>query len=100
MSKTADTDHPIHSLLAERWSPRAFSDEPVSSEQLGSILEAARWAPSCYNEQPWRFVVATRSDAEGFERRGFLTGRVDLRTRLRGRFGDVTHLLEDDDPEG
>lgn len=68
MKKTSTTSYPIHELLAERWSPRAFSDEPVSNEVLGSLLEAARWAPSCYNEQPWRFVVATRSDAGEFKR--------------------------------
>ena len=68
MKKTSTTSYPIHELLAERWSPRAFSEEPVSSEDLGSLLEAARWAPSCYNEQPWRFVVAPRSDRQGFER--------------------------------
>lgn len=67
MDKTATTAYPIHELLAERWSPRAFSDRSVAKEELGSLLEAARWAPSCFNEQPWSFLVATREDGAGFE---------------------------------
>lgn len=62
-SKTADTSQPIHELLAERWSPRAFdADRAVSQEDLIALFEAARWAPSCFNEQPWRFIVCNRSD--------------------------------------
>jgi len=64
MSKTAATGHPIHELLARRWSPRAFADRDVSRADLSSLLEAARWAPSSFNEQPWRFVLAARADAE------------------------------------
>jgi nitroreductase len=63
MKKPAATDHPIHELLRERWSPRAFSDQPVSPEVLRSLFEAARWAPSSNNEQPWAFIVATKHDA-------------------------------------
>jgi len=52
---------PIEHLFAERWSPRAFDpDMPVSREALAVCLEAARWAPSCFGEEPWRFVVADR----------------------------------------
>lgn len=69
MKKTSTTAYPIHPLLAERWSPVAFADRGVDAETLGSLLEAARWAPSSYNEQPWRFLVGTRAaDARGFER--------------------------------
>lgn len=51
----------IHAFLAERWSPRAFDDRrPVEVEKLAACLEAARWAPSCYNDQPWRFLVTDR----------------------------------------
>ena len=42
---------PIHPLIAERWSPRAFSDRAVTEEQLEALLQAARWAPSCFNDQ-------------------------------------------------
>ena len=68
MDKTAETNHPIHSLLVERWSPYAFADRDVSDEDLRSLFEAARWAPSSYNEQPWSYVVATRQQKEEFER--------------------------------
>ncbi|HUN62894.1 MAG TPA: nitroreductase family protein [Candidatus Sulfotelmatobacter sp.] len=62
MKKTAVTDHPISELLRERWSPRAFSDQAIPSNVLRSLFEAARWAPSSNNEQPWAFVVATKED--------------------------------------
>lgn len=68
MKKTADTRFPVHELIAERWSPRAFADRDVSKEDLGSLLEAARWAPSCFNDQPWSFVVATRDEPEALAR--------------------------------
>ena len=58
----------IHELLARRWSPKAFSSRPVDAAQLALLFEAARWAPSSYNAQPWAFVVATREDAEGYNR--------------------------------
>ncbi len=60
--KAADPDHDIHDLFAERWSPRAFADTPVESEKIRRMLEAARWTMSSYNEQPWRYVVASRHD--------------------------------------
>jgi nitroreductase len=60
MDKLAVTTFPIHDLIRRRWSPRAFADRPVESGKLGSLLEAARWAASSYNEQPWAFIVATR----------------------------------------
>lgn len=62
MDKPAQADYPIHDLLARRWSPRAFADRPVEREHLQSLFEAARWAPSSNNEQPWRFIVATKED--------------------------------------
>ena len=68
MQKPAPTHHPIHDLLRHRWSPRAFSDKPVSPDMLRSLFEAARWAPSSNNEQPWAFLVATRDDFENHAR--------------------------------
>jgi nitroreductase len=68
MSKQATPDHPVHELIARRWSPYAFADRPVSPDDLRSLFEAARWAASSYNEQPWSYLVATRDDKEGFER--------------------------------
>ncbi|RQS26830.1 MULTISPECIES: nitroreductase family protein [unclassified Burkholderia] len=71
--KPASTEIDIHELLAGRWSPRAFSDRPISGEQLGSILEAARWAPSSFNMQPWRFLVFDRSQDPGSFQEAFAT---------------------------
>ena len=62
MEKPADTQYPIHELLQRRWSPRAFSARPVEPETLRSLWEAARLAPSSYNEQPWAFLIATKQD--------------------------------------
>jgi nitroreductase len=65
---SAVTSVPIHDLLAERWSPVVFADQPVESAALCAMLEAARWAPSSFNEQPWAYIVATRHNAKEFER--------------------------------
>jgi nitroreductase len=66
--KQAAPDHPIHELIARRWSPYAFADRPVSEDDLRSLFEAARWAASSYNEQPWRYIVATKANHAEFER--------------------------------
>jgi nitroreductase len=66
--KCAKTDYPIHRLLSDRWSPTAFSSRPVPDEDLRSLFEAVRWTASSYNEQPWRYILATQADHEGFER--------------------------------
>ncbi len=58
----------IHPLLATRRSPYAFSTRPVEAENLRALFEAARWAPSSYNEQPWRFIVATREEPTDYVR--------------------------------
>jgi nitroreductase len=56
-------DHPIAPLLLNRWSPRAMTGEPLPESELMALFEAARWAPSCNNAQPWRFVYARRDTA-------------------------------------
>ncbi|MDO9502219.1 nitroreductase family protein [Falsiroseomonas sp.] len=61
--RTAPVAHPINALMQARWSPRAFTGAPVTAAQEASLLEAARWAASCFNEQPWVFITA-RKDAE------------------------------------
>ncbi len=66
--KPAPTQYPVHELIRNRWSPRAYSDRPVEKDQLLSLLEAARWAPSSYNHQPWRFIVATKDDITEYNR--------------------------------
>lgn len=57
------TDYPVLPLFPERWSPRAFDPRPIEDNMLFSLFEAARWAPSSMNLQPWRFVYAKRNDA-------------------------------------
>jgi nitroreductase len=66
--KTASTDYPIHELLARRWSPYAFAARLIPQADLRSLFEAARWAPSSYNEQPWSYILATRDDPTEFDR--------------------------------
>lgn len=68
MNKPAITDYPVQEFIRDRWSPRAFSEKPIPPEILCSLFEAARWAPSCNNEQPWAFVVTTKDDPEPHNR--------------------------------
>ena len=68
MEKQADTQYPIHDVLRQRWSPRAFDDRSIEPEKLRSLFEAARWAPSSNNQQPWRFLVATKENKAGYDR--------------------------------
>jgi nitroreductase len=67
-TKKAVTDYPILPILAERWSPYGFEKRPVSEADLCSLFEAARWAASSYNEQPWNYLVATRENSVEFGR--------------------------------
>ena len=64
MPNVALPDHPIHELITARWSPYGFDERSVPRQILQSLFEAARWAPSSYNEQPWRYIVATRDDRD------------------------------------
>ncbi len=68
MEKPAITSQPIHTLIQQRWSPRALSGEPIERATLQKLLEAARWAPSRNNLQPWRFIVAAKTDEAEFKR--------------------------------
>jgi len=64
MRKTASTTVPVHPLLAERWSPRGFDQaHELGDDGLTALLEAARWAPSAQNSQPWRFLVTRRGES-------------------------------------
>lgn len=67
MEKPALVDHPIEEALRRRWSPRAFAPKVVEREKLLQLFEAARWAPSSNNEQPWRYIIATGDDPELLE---------------------------------
>src|ERR1700691_4237213 len=68
VKKTATTSAPVHSLISERWSPRAFANRPVEAGKLRSLFEAARWAASSYNGQPWYFIVGTKDHPEDYKR--------------------------------
>lgn len=68
MSKRALPDYPIHEPLAQRWSPYGYADREVSAADLRSLLEAARWSASAFNEQPWRYLVARQADSVEFDR--------------------------------
>ena len=61
--KIAAADYPVHPLIQHRWSPRAFAERPVEREELLSLFEAARWAPSGGNGQPWHFIVGVRGQS-------------------------------------
>src|SRR4051812_31349069 len=63
-----DTHFPIHDLIRRRWSPRAFADRPVEPAKLSAVLEAARWAPSSYNEQPWAYIVGTKDNPDAYQK--------------------------------
>ncbi len=66
MTRLAHTDYPIHDLLRQRWSPRAFADRLPDSATVLRLLEAARWAPSSFNDQPWAFLTARRDQPTEF----------------------------------
>ncbi|MFA5262733.1 MAG: nitroreductase family protein [Opitutaceae bacterium] len=67
-NKNASTNYPILPVLAERWSPYGFADRPVADADLRSLFEAARWAASSYNEQPWNYLFASRENPTEFAR--------------------------------
>ncbi len=62
-----DTDYPVEALFRHRWSPYRFEPRGVETEKLLRCLEAARWAASSYNEQPWSWIIARREETEAFE---------------------------------
>ncbi len=83
MKKTAQTQVPVLDLIAERWSPRAFQDRPVEREKIVALLEAARWAPSSRNLQPWRFILTTEADPAGHARMVSCLGESNQRWARR-----------------
>jgi len=68
LHKAAETSAAIHDLIRHRWSPRAFDSRAVEPEKLRSLFEAARWAASSYNAQPWFFIVATKDQPENYKK--------------------------------
>ncbi|PSB14945.1 nitroreductase [Phormidesmis priestleyi ULC007] len=68
MDPLSTTQYSIEEVLRQRWSPISFSNQAVEPEKLRSMLEAARWAASSYNEQPWSYIVATQDNPDEFSR--------------------------------
>ena len=97
--RTAVTDHPVMEVLAGRWSPRAYdATAPLDEQKLSSALEAARWAPSANNLQPWRFIVARRGTAEHAAVVETLVGFNQLWAGDAGAL--VVAIAEDEDADG
>jgi nitroreductase len=65
MNKIATTSFPVSKIISKRWSPRSFSKQPLTKNEILTLLEAASWAPSASNEQPWHFYYALK-DTPGF----------------------------------
>ena len=68
MSDHNPTEYPVLEAIKQRYSAYQFSDKPVEADKLRSLFEAARWAASSFNEQPWRFIVATKDNASEYEK--------------------------------
>ncbi len=77
--RTPEVD--VDAIFVDRWSPRSFLPEPLSAEDLHSLFEAARWAPSCYNEQPWLFLYAVTPE----DRQRFLSALYEKNRQWAGR---------------
>ncbi|HOZ01666.1 MAG TPA: nitroreductase family protein [Candidatus Syntrophosphaera sp.] len=80
-------DHPISELLQKRWSPRAFAETQLTEEQALTLFEAARWAASCNNDQPWRFIWSLRDGSERYQR------LLDCLTSRNREWGEAAPLL-------
>ena len=65
--KEGKTEKPVNPLLLNRWSARSFATQQISEQELETILEAASWAPSAMNEQPWRYIAALKQNPDGFK---------------------------------
>jgi nitroreductase len=88
-----EADYPVDRLFLRRWSPRAYDASPISKLDLMTMLEAARWAPSAYNIQPWRFVYSTRDD-EDWE--GFLDLLDPFNANWAGTASALVFLVSDE----
>ena len=87
---TRQSTHSIHPQFLNRWSPRAFENKPVSEAQVLNVLEAARWAPSASNLQPWRFVYAVKGTPE-FD--GLLSTLVEFNQGWAQHAGALLYVL-------
>lgn len=85
-------DHPILPLILDRWSPRAFSPKPIDNETLMSVFEAARWSPSSFNYQPWRFAYAKNGDANW---EAFLSALIPFNQSWAGNASALIYIISD-----
>ncbi len=67
MNTSKQLEYPVHELIDQRWSPRAFQPRELETHQVRSLFEAARWAPSSYNAQPWRYIYALNQSSDAFK---------------------------------
>lgn len=68
MSNKVNPEYPVIDLIKSHWSPRSFSDKTVSNEILQKVFESARWASSCFNEQPWRFILGVKDQGDTYNK--------------------------------
>lgn len=68
VKKSNPVDYKVLDVIEKRWSPRAFSDKLIAKQDILTMLEAARWAASAFNEQPWRFIVAPKDQSKDYEK--------------------------------
>ncbi|MDP4685618.1 MAG: nitroreductase family protein, partial [Salibacteraceae bacterium] len=61
--KIPQTENPVHSFITKRWSARSFAEKPISESELNTLIEAASWAASSMNEQPWHYLIAKKGSA-------------------------------------
>jgi nitroreductase len=87
LRKPIDTSYPLHPLIAERWSPRSFVARLPSADVIATLLEAARWAPSAANAQPWRFLIATTDRPDEHAR------MLEVLSRSNARWARLAPLL-------
>lgn len=87
-----EPDHPVDPLFVERWSPRAFDGSDIPDEDLLTVFEAARWAPSAFNSQPWRFLYAKRGDPDW---ETFLAGLIPWNQAWAQSASVLVYILSD-----
>jgi nitroreductase len=92
MTEPRIADHPIDSHILERWSPRSFDSSAITQDELNTLFEAARWAPSAYNHQPWRFAYALRGDAHWDE---YVSALLPFNAAWAGKASALLFILSD-----
>lgn len=88
--KEAQTKYHLIDLIKNRWSPRAFSDKKVTKESLGQIFESARWAASCANGQPWRFILGIKGENDSYDK---ITSSLDEGNKIWTKSAPVLVVL-------